>query len=176
MLKLQLNPHFLFNSLNTLSSLVHEDADKASEFIRKMSEVYRYVLDNRNRELVTLSEEMEFISAFSYLIGLRFQGMVEFIFVVDPEDLHKKIAPMTLQLLVENAVKHNVASRQKPLTVRIFSGKSYIKVSNNYQPKHDQKGSGMGLKNISSRYAFLTNKKVVIRNDHDMFEVVIPLI
>ena len=83
---------------------------------------------------------------------------------------------MTLQLLVENAVKHNVVSRQKPLRIRIFSGKSYIKVSNNFQPKADQKGSGMGLKNISSRYAFLSNRKVVIRNEDDIFEVTIPLI
>ena len=176
MLKLQLNPHFLFNSLNTLSSLVYEDASKASDFIRKLSDVYRYVLDNRNRELVPLSEEMEFIRSFTYLLGLRFQGMIEFVYDIDEQDLERKIAPMTLQLLVENAVKHNVVSRQKPLKIRIFSGKSYIKVSNNFQPKADQKGSGMGLKNISSRYTFLSKRKVVIRNDAEIFEVIIPLI
>lgn len=176
MLRLQLNPHFLFNSLNTLSSLVHEDPDKASDFIRKLSEVYRYVLDNRNRELVSLAQEMDFIRSFSYLLGIRFQGMIEFVFEVDHDDLDKKIAPMTLQLLVENAVKHNISSMQKPLKIRVFSGRSYIKVSNNYQPKADQKSGGMGLKNISSRYAFLTDRKVMIRNENDIFEVTIPLI
>ena len=176
MLKLQLNPHFLFNSLNTLSSLVHEDAAKASDFVRKLSEVYRYVLDNRNRELVSLAEEMEFIRSFTYLLGLRFQGMIEFVFAVDETDMDRKIAPMTLQLLVENAVKHNVVSSQKPLMVRIFSGNSYIKVTNNFQPKADQRGGGMGLKNISSRYAFLSKRKVVVRNDEKIFEVIVPLI
>jgi sensor histidine kinase YesM len=176
MLKLQLNPHFLFNSLNTLSSLVYEDAGKASDFVRKLSEVYRYVLDNRNRELVSLAEEMDFIRSFTYLLGIRFMGMVEFRLEVDENDLVKQIAPMTLQLLVENAVKHNVASRQKPLVIRIFSGRSYIKVTNNFQPKADQKQGGVGLKNITSRYAFLTDSKVTIRNDENIFEVTIPLL
>lgn len=176
MLKLQLNPHFLFNSLNTLSSLVYEDAPKAADFIRKLSEVYRYVLDNRDRELVPLAQELDFIRSFTYLLEIRFQGMIEFIFHIDDKDLKKLIAPMTLQLLVENAVKHNVASRLKPLTVRIISDRRDIIVFNNYQPKADQKGSGMGLKNISSRYAYLTNKKVEIINDKSNFEVRIPLI
>lgn len=176
MLKLQLNPHFLFNSLNTLSSLVYEDAAKASDFIRKLSEVYRYVLDNRSRELVTLSEELDFIRSFTYLLGLRFQGMIDFNFEIDENSLEKKIAPMTLQLLVENAVKHNVASKQKPLKVTVISKGREIKVSNNFQPKSDQTGNGVGLKNISSRYAFLTDKKVNIRNNQITFDVTIPLI
>ena len=176
MLKLQLNPHFLFNSLNTLSSLVYEDAAKASDFIRKLSEVYRYVLDNRDRELVPLLQEVEFIKSFAYLLEIRFQGMIEFTFRIDEKDLAKRIAPMTLQLLVENAVKHNVASQQKPLLIKIISDRRDIIVFNNFQPKTDQKGSGMGLKNISSRYAYLTNKKVEIMNDKSIFEVKIPLI
>lgn len=177
MLKLQLNPHFLFNSLNTLSSLVHDDAGKASDFIRRLSEVYRYVLDNRNRELISLSDEMEFIRSFCFLLEIRFQGMIEFQFDIMEKDLDKKIAPMTLQLLVENAVKHNIASSQKPLLIRIHSQNREIAVTNNLQLKpNPPTGSGMGLKNISSRYAFLTTRKVEITDNSDTFEVRIPLI
>lgn len=176
MLKLQLNPHFLFNSLNTLSSLVHEDAEKASDFIRRLSDVYRYVLDNRNKELVTLREEMEFIHAFSFLQGLRFQGMINFQFNVSEQSLEKTIAPMTLQLLVENAVKHNVASRKQPLQIEISTTNSSLSVTNNLQPKDEHSGTGLGLKNITSRYAFLTDRKVLISSEDHQFKVIIPLI
>jgi LytS/YehU family sensor histidine kinase len=141
-----------------------------------LAEVYRYVLDNRNRELVPLSQEVDFIRSFSYLLGIRFQGMIEFRIHIDEKDLEKQIAPMTLQLLVENAVKHNVASQQKPLLIKIISDRREIMVINNLQLKADQKGSGMGLKNISSRYAFLTQRKVEIINDKGIFEVKVPLI
>ncbi|NTV83089.1 MAG: histidine kinase [Bacteroidales bacterium] len=176
MLKLQLNPHFLFNSLNTLSSLVHEDAGKSAEFIRRLSDVYRYVLDNRSKELVSLREEMEFIRAFSFLQGLRFQGMIDFQFDISEPSLDKQIAPMTLQLLIENAVKHNVVSRKMPLWISIASEEREIIVTNNLQPKEGQMGTGVGLKNISSRYEFLTGRKVKIHQDEHLFRVTIPLI
>ncbi|HNQ82272.1 MAG TPA: histidine kinase [Bacteroidales bacterium] len=176
MLKLQLNPHFLFNSLNTLSSLVYDNADRAAEFVRKLSEVYRYVLDNRNKELVLLKEEMEFIHAFTFLQGLRFQGMIDFRFGIDPESMGKKIAPMTLQLLIENAVKHNVASRRNPLTISVKAGNGRLSVHNNLQPKEEQPGTGVGLKNIINRYQFLTVEKVEITREKEYFEVIIPLI
>jgi len=176
MLKLQLNPHFLFNSLNTLSSLIHEDQEKSSEFIRRLSDVYRYVLDKRSKELVPLKEEMEFIYSFSFLQGLRFQGMIDFRFKVSEDLLDRKIAPMTLQLLVENAVKHNVASRKMPLWIEIIAENNEISVTNNFQPKEDQGGTGIGLKNIASRYEFLSGRKVKIMKDNDQFKVIIPLI
>jgi two-component system, LytTR family, sensor kinase len=176
MLKLQLNPHFLFNSLNTLSSLIHEDQAKSSEFIRRLSDVYRYVLDNRHKELVSLREEMAFIQSFTFLLGLRFQGMIDFRFNVSELLLEKKIAPMTLQLLVENAVKHNVASRKTPLWIEIVGENNTISVSNNFQPKEGQEGTGVGLKNIASRYEFLSGRGVKILNDNQQFKVVIPLI
>lgn len=176
MLKLQLNPHFLFNSLNTLSSLVHEDPAKSAEFIRKLSDVYRYVLENRKKELVTLREEMEFIRSFSFLQGLRFQGMIDFRFDVNEDLSEKKIAPMTLQLLIENAVKHNVASRKAPLWIEIKAEKNEISVTNNFQPREGQEGTGVGLKNIASRYEFLTGRRVKIMKDDQQFKVVIPLI
>jgi LytS/YehU family sensor histidine kinase len=176
MLKLQLNPHFLFNSLNTLSSLVHHDAGKATEFIRRLSDVYRYVLENRNKELVSLREEMEFINSFSFLQGLRFQGMIDFRFTISKEMLDRKIAPMTLQLLVENAVKHNVVSRKQPLSIIISAENDNLVIKNNLQPKEELSGTGVGLKNISSRYAFLTDRKVEIIKEDNLFKVIIPLI
>ena len=176
MLKLQLNPHFLFNSLNTLSSLVHEDQAKSAEFIRRLSDVYRYVLENRNKEIVTLREEMDFIRSFTFLQGLRFQGMIDFRFDISESLLDRKIAPMTLQLLVENAVKHNVASRKMPLWIAISTKEEEIIITNNIQPKEEQAGMGVGLKNIMSRYDFLTGRKVQIHHDDHQFSVVIPLI
>ncbi|NTV84155.1 MAG: histidine kinase [Bacteroidales bacterium] len=176
MLKLQLNPHFLFNSLNVLSSLVYEDQAKSAEFIRRLSDVYRYVLDNRHKELVTLREEMEFIRAFTFLQGLRFQGMIDFRFNINDSLLDRKIAPMTLQLLVENAVKHNVASRKMPLWIEVVTGENDIIITNNLQPKEEQAGTGVGLKNIISRYKFLSGRKVQIINENLVFKVVIPLI
>jgi sensor histidine kinase YesM len=176
MLKLQLNPHFLFNSLNTLSSLIHEDQEKSTEFIRKLSNVYRYVLDNRHKELVALREEIEFIHAFTFLQSLRFQGMIDFRYKIDDLTLERRIAPMTLQLLLENAVKHNVASRKMPLWIEIISSNNEIIIINNLQPKEEQAGTGVGLKNIMSRYEFLSGRKVqIIRDDH-IFKVIIPLI
>jgi len=176
MLKLQLNPHFLFNSLNTLSSLIYEDAGKAAAFIRKLSDVYRYVLDNRNKELVTLQEEEAFISSFTFLLQIRFRDMIHFNFEISQAAKSKRLAPMTLQLLVENAVKHNVVSMKKPLTIIIFANEDYLKVSNNLQVKEETGGTGVGLKNIASRYAFLTDRKVVIEKDDHHFTVKVPLI
>jgi two-component system, LytTR family, sensor kinase len=176
MLKLQLNPHFLFNSLNTLSSLVNSDAVKATEFIRRLSDVYRYVLENRNKELVSLREEMEFIHSFSFLQGLRFQGMIDFRFEIGEELLDRKIAPMTLQLLVENAVKHNVVSSKQPLNILISAENDNLIITNNLQIKEELSGTGVGLKNIISRYAFLTERKVEIIREDKLFKVVIPLI
>jgi two-component system, LytTR family, sensor kinase len=176
MLKLQLNPHFLFNSLNTLSSLVHNDPEKAAEFIRKLSDVYRYVLDNRNKELVLLREELEFIRSFAFLQSLRFQGMIDFRFEIGDELLDRKVAPMTLQLLIENAVKHNIVSSKQPLNIVISAENDNLVIKNNLQFKQEMSGTGVGLKNISSRYAFLTDRKVEIIKDDNLFKVIIPLI
>jgi sensor histidine kinase YesM len=176
MLKLQLNPHFLFNSLNTLSSLVYEDTEKSAEFIRKLSDVYRYVLDNRDRELVSLKQEMEFISAFTFLLGIRFQEMVFFKVDIRKDAMSKQIAPMTVQLLVENAVKHNVASKGKPLTIEISTENDVLWVMNNLQLKHRTENTGVGLKNIKSRYSYLTDRRVEIIQAETSFKVKIPLI
>lgn len=176
MLKLQLNPHFLFNSLNTLSSLVYENAEKASDFVRKLSDVYRYVLDNRSKEIVTLKEEMTFIASYTFLLGIRFQGMVDFKLDIEEKALDRQVAPMTAQLLIENAVKHNIASRQRPLTIHIFTKNDDLWVTNNLQLKEKSENTGVGLKNISSRYAFLTSRQVEIIRNEESFTVKVPLI
>ncbi|MFH1121155.1 MAG: histidine kinase [Bacteroidota bacterium] len=177
-LRTQVNPHFLFNSLNTLSALVYEDREKAAGFIRDLSDVYRYVLDNRSRETILLREEVRFIRSFVYLYQLRFDNKLEVSIIISENALDRLIAPMTLQLLVENAIKHNVISVKKPLRITISSDTNgYITVSNNLQKKTNEVDSSeIGLKNISSRYAFLTSKAVEIAETENEFIVKVPLI
>ncbi len=177
-LRTQVNPHFLFNSLNTLSSLMYEDRDKAAGFIRDLSDVYRYVLDNRSKELIPLSDELKFIRSFVTLYQLRFDNKLEVVFDIPEDQQVRLIAPMTLQLLIENAVKHNIVSARKPLTIRIdATGNGCIAVSNNLQRKTTGVvSSGIGLANISSRYGFLTEKPVEVIETETAFIVKVPLI
>jgi hypothetical protein len=177
-LRAQINPHFLFNSLNTLSSLIYEDRDKAAGFIRHLSDVYRYVLENRNRETITLSEELTFIKAFVYLYQLRFDNKLTVSVAVEETLLQRLIAPMTLQLLIENAVKHNIVSTRKPLNIEIYTDENlFLNVRNNLQKKQTEEVStAMGLKNIVSRYGFLSRLPVEIKETDNEFIVKVPLI
>jgi LytS/YehU family sensor histidine kinase len=177
MLKSQINPHFLFNSLNTLSSLIYEDKEKASDFIRKLSEVYRRVLDTRSKYLVSLQEELEFIDSYTYLLKIRFDQKLKLNIDIQEEYRERLIAPMTLQLLIENAVKHNIISDKKPLTVNVFVKDSTLAVTNNLQRKiSEEKGSALGLKNIISRYALVTDQKVNFTETDQEFKVLVPLL
>lgn len=177
-LRAQINPHFLFNSLNTLSSLIYEDREKAAHFIRHLSDVYRYVLENRNRETITLGEELTFIKAFVYLYQLRFDNKLIISLKIEDALMHRLIAPMTLQLLIENAVKHNIVSAKRPLNIDIFAENNlYLNVRNNLQKKQaDEASTAMGLKNIVSRYGFLTPHPVKINESDTEFIVKVPLI
>lgn len=176
-LRNQVNPHFLFNSLNTLSSLIFQDQQKAGSFVRELSDVYRYILENRDRELVTLKKELEILKSYIYLLLLRFEQNLS-ITIDLPQNLDNfLIPPLTLQMLVENATKHNVISKKKPLHVKIFAEDIYIVVSNNLQLKDSKTySSKLGLKNIKSRYNYLTDKAVEISEGPDEFKVKIPLI
>jgi sensor histidine kinase YesM len=177
MLQAQINPHFLFNSLNTLSSLVYEDADKSSEFIRRLSDVYRHVLEARQKDLISISEELSFIKSFIFLLELRFDKKLSISIEIDQELFERKMAPLTLQMLIENAVKHNIVSDKRPLHVRVFNNDKYIIVENPLQPKTDKaKGNKMGLKNISNRYKALCGEDVVIVEDNEKFTVKVPVI
>jgi sensor histidine kinase YesM len=175
-LKNQVNPHFLFNSLNVLTTLVHKDADLAEQFIKQLSNNYRYILDTREREVVSLDEEIKNLEAYIFLMKIRFGESLNCQITVDSNG---QIAPLTLQMLVENALKHNEVSRAHPLSIEVFlaENKEYIVVKNNVQKKNNVADStGVGLENIKSRYKFLSDKEVVIHQDKDFFIAQIPII
>lgn len=177
-LRAQINPHFLFNSLNTLSSLIYTDQQKAEIFIRELSDVYRHILDKRDSDLVEIGEELKFLKSFIYLIKLRFESNLSVHLNINEEYNTYLIIPMSLQLLVENAVKHNVISKNKPLSINIYIDlDNYIVVTNNLQIKsQEQYSSGMGLSNIKSRYGYIIEREVIIKADEETFTVKLPLI
>ncbi len=177
-LKNQVNPHFLFNSFNTLSLLIEKDKHLAIKFLKQLSDVYRYVLNQKDSELVDLSTEMEFVKSYIYLQQIRHNENLRVNIDLSPESLILKVVPLSIQMLVENAIKHNIISKEQVLTIDIYSDNlDYIIVKNNLQVKSMIKNSNkLGLANIKSRYEFLSNKKVeVIQNAND-FIVKIPLI
>lgn len=178
MLKNQVNPHFLFNSLNTLSSLIFTNQETAAEFVRQLAKVYRYVLENHEKELITLYEELTFLSSYCFLIEMRFAPCLHFNINISDNSFNQKIMPMTLQMLIENAIKHNILSQKKPLAINvIITDDDFLEITNNLQPKtHKEYSSGLGLKNIKSRYAYLTSRPVEVTQTEQVFRVRIPLI
>jgi two-component system, LytTR family, sensor kinase len=176
-LKNQLNPHFLFNNLSVLSSLVYQNQDKAVDFINELSKVYRYVLENKNAELVSLQEELNFLAHYIYLLKIRFGSSISFEIRVDEEDKNSLIPPMCLQMLVENTIQHNETSQLNPLNVSIFTEKNRLIVSNPIQPRSDKSESSQtGIKNMKFRYQFFTDDKIEVINEEKVFRVVLPLI
>ncbi|WP_157637719.1 sensor histidine kinase [Flexithrix dorotheae] len=177
-LKNQLSPHFLFNSLNTLVTLINEDTRQATSFTEKLSEVYRYILQNKDKELVTLETELQFIKSYVFLLKMRFKDNFQIECDIPSEHQKDFIAPLTLQMLVENAVKHNIMSTAKPLNIfiTIENGKSIV-VKNNLQQKsvvnHSTK---TGLENIIKRYKYLSNQAVDVVVTTSNFIVALPLI
>jgi LytS/YehU family sensor histidine kinase len=176
-LKNQVNPHFLFNNLNVLSSLIHIDKDAASTFVRQMSKVYRYVLEFKEQESIDLKEEITFLDSYFYLLKTRFGDNLQITSKIPDEYLKRKIVPMALQMLVENAIKHNVISNIKPLEIVLGVENDHLFVRNNLQKKSSvELSSGIGLQNIKRRYDFLTTKKVLVEDDENYFTVKIPLL
>ena len=175
-LRNQINPHFLFNSFNVLSDLVYEDQAQAVKFIRQMSDLFRYVLDSRDKELVSLGEELEFMNSYVFLLKTRFGDKLKLDIDLNPE-INAYIVPMTLQLLVENAVKHNEVSEKFPLSISIRQKDQYIEVENALKPKptgNDSKKTG--LKNISQQFAFFTDKEIEVKSTETHFLVRVPII
>jgi two-component system, LytTR family, sensor kinase len=173
-LRNQVNPHFLFNSLNVLTTLVHKDADLAEKFIKQLSDNYRYVLDTREQEVVALNEEIRNLEAYIFLMKIRFGDSLKAHIQVDSDG---KVAPLTLQMLVENAIKHNEVSKSNPLSIDVFEEGDYIIVKNNMQKKNNVvESTGLGLTNIKARYTFLNEKKVIIDENDGCFMVKIPII
>ena len=175
-LKAQVNPHFLFNSLNALTSLVETDQKLAVKFIRKLSEVYRYLLDSSQKEVVPLQQEIDFIQSYFYLQQIR-HGNAILLQNDLPPDGNIVVPPLALQLLLENAIKHNMALEESPLRIHLYLEDDYLVVQNNLQERRARETStATGLQNIKSRYSFLTNKKVQIQQTDQHFTVKLPIL
>ncbi|MEO2052653.1 MAG: 2TM domain-containing protein [Allomuricauda sp.] len=176
-LKNQLDPHFLFNSLNVLTSLIEEDPDQAQKFTTSLSKVYRYVLEQKNKDLVTVDEELNFARTYVRLLKMRFEDSIVFDIPENCSMPEAKIVPLSLQLLLENAVKHNVVTSSKPLHIKVFEKDGMLVVSNNLQEKQVvKKSSGVGLQNIRQRYGILTDREVSISKTANEFSVSLPML
>ena len=176
-LKNQVNPHFLFNSLNALTNLVYEDQDQAAKFIKKLSEVYRYVLESRDKDLVSLATEMKFVESYLFLQKIRYGESLQTAVRATSSE-HYKLPPLSVQMLLENAIKHNIISDEDPLQIDIYQENDYLMVVNNLQKKNiiKSESSEVGLSNIKARYTFLTDRGVIVNDSHQKFTVGLPLL
>lgn len=177
-LRSQMNPHFLFNSLNVLSELVYENQDQAVRFIRKLSDVYRYVLDSREKEVVPLTQEIDFVTSFAALLKERFGANFEFQLHGNEHNVEGPyIVPMSLQLLLENAIKHNVVSSAQPLKVDLYFLENSMKMVNKIQLKrHVEASSNLGLTYLRNQYQLLGGKEVLVKDANGEFSVEVPFI
>ncbi len=176
-LKNQLDPHFLFNSLNVLTSLIDEDPHQAQNFTTSLSKVYRYVLEQKNKDLVTVDEELKFARTYVRLLKMRFEDSIIFDIPDSCSQPEAKIVPLSLQLLLENAVKHNVVTSSRPLHIKVFEQQGMLVVSNNLQEKQVvKKSSGVGLQNIKQRYRILTDREMIVKKTETDFSVFLPML
>jgi two-component sensor histidine kinase len=175
-LKNQIDPHFLFNSLNVLSSLIEENPDAAQKFTTSLSKVYRYVLEQKDKDLVSVEEELKFAKTYMNLLKMRFENSITFE-VPEFENDEAKVVPLSLQLLLENCIKHNIVSEKKPLHIKVYIEVNELIIENNKQIKEVlQDRKGVGLQNIVSRYAILTKRNVIIQESETLFRVKIPIL
>ncbi|WP_310559060.1 histidine kinase [Flavobacterium sp.] len=176
-LKNQIDPHFLFNSLNVLSSLIEENPENAQKFTTSLSKIYRYVLEQKDKELVSVEEELAFAKTYMNLLKMRFENSLFYELPATVNIADAKVVPLSLQLLLENTVKHNVVSEQRPLHIRIYVEGDYLTIQNDYQKKEVlQERNGVGLQNIINRYGIITNRKVLIEQSEQTFTVKIPIL
>lgn len=174
----QIKPHFLFNSLNVLASLVHKDPDLAEKFINELSKLYRRLLEMDSREIVPLQEEMDAFTSYLFLVKMRFGDALN-VAIADYQSFKNYfIPPFTLQLLLENAVKHNEMAQDQPMLVRVDFQPDYVVVSNTFRPKirASEKSTGIGLKNLKGRYHLMTRKQILVEMTPVEFIVRIPLL
>jgi LytS/YehU family sensor histidine kinase len=175
-LKNQINPHFLFNSLNTLSSLVNTQTETAEFFINRLSSIYRYILENGPKDKVSLQAELAFVNDYFSLHKIRSDDKIQLNSNVKDADKYE-IIPVSLQLLIENAIKHNMATRESPLKIFIYLENQYIIVKNNLQRMATQlKSTKTGLKNLSERIRLMTGKELIIEEAKDYYLVKVPLL
>jgi len=177
-LKNQVQPHFLFNSLNTLTALVEKDPPRAVRFIAELSKVYRYLLQSNEKELISLASELQFSQAYFYLLQTRFGDGISLVISVDEACQDRLIPPLTVQMLLENAVKHNQVSVGKPLQMQVcVEGGRWLTIRNNIQRKRTPvPGNGTGLSNIAAKYRLLNQPELEVVNGPDAFVVKVPLI
>ena len=175
MLKTQINPHFLFNSLNSLTTIVEENSN-AVEYIQNLSEFLRYMLKSRDRQLVLVREEVGVLRKYVNLQYSRFKDNLKIDIAIDEKFFHYTTPPLVLQMLVENCIKHNIVSKEKPLKIKVSAEKGWLMVENNLQKKNDMHSTGQGLRNISERYRYFTTQQVKIHETNSIFRVSIPLL
>lgn len=176
LLKQQVNPHFLFNSLNTLQAMIDMNDAEASDFVHNLSLFYRFSLENREDDLIQLKKELDILESFIFLLKSRFEEGIEISIAMDEEVKKSLIPPFTLQLLVENCIKHNVVSLEKPLYIKIFQWDSFIVVTNNKQLKINQDYFGIGLSNIKGRFSHVSGKVIEIIDTDEEFTIKLPVI
>jgi two-component system, LytTR family, sensor kinase len=176
-LRNQINPHFLFNALTSVNSLIHEHPDLATDFLQQLSKVYRYVLQNKEKETVSVSTELTFVKNYTGLLKMKFAEAIEFSIDVDERAKEKKIVPVTLQILIENAIKHNIVSKAHPLKISITEKESFLRVQNNINRKSSVEASNQqGMGNLRSLYQYLTPTPIEIIERDEIYLVKIPLI
>lgn len=176
-LKNQLDPHFLFNSLNVLASLIDENPDQAQRFTTGLSKIYRYVLEQKDKELVSLGEELKFADTYIKLLKMRFEDSIFFDIPEELSNEDAKVVPLSLQLLLENTIKHNIVNESRPLRIKIYETDGYLIVENNFQKKEVLSNrKGVGLHNIVNRYNLVTERKVLIEQTNDIFRVKLPVL
>ena len=176
-LKTQVNPHFLFNNLNTLSAIIPDHPQQAVDFVQQLSKVYRHILEVKDEQSILVKEELDVLKAYAFLLKTRFGNNINIDIDVPEDKLQNKIVPLSLQILMENAIKHNIVSADKPLYVKVFVESGNLVVSNNLQVKNQvNESTGIGLDNISNRYKLLGDKQVKVLENESSFTVSIPLI
>ena len=177
-LKTQLDPHFLFNSLNVLSALIDEKPDKAQQFTIKLANIYRYVLDSRMKDLTDLTDEIKFADDYIELLKMRFENSVQFELDDELRTMDAQLVPLSIQLLLENAVKHNQISEEKPLKISMHRSSEHLRICNNKHPlkQAPRHRDGIGLANIKKRYQRFTDLEVIIDDTDDQFCVHLPLL
>lgn len=176
-LKIQVNPHFLFNNLNTLSSVIPENPRQAVDFVQQLSKVYRHILEVRDENSIILAEELEVLKAYAFLLETRFGENIDININVPKEKLRNKIVPLSLQILMENAIKHNIVSSDKPLKIDVYTQNGCLVVCNNLQKKNQvNESTGIGLDNLRNRYRLLGNKEIKVMESENTFTVSIPII
>ncbi|MNX38934.1 Sensor histidine kinase YehU [compost metagenome] len=176
LLKQQVNPHFLFNSLNTLKSMVDIQDPQSSDFILKLSDFYRFTLESRKLDLIPLREELQILDSYVYLLKARFEDGFVLNNNVDQKQYDSAIPPFTLQLLIENSIKHNVVSLDKPLEIKLYTENDFLVIENQIQLKRGVLSTGVGLDNINQRFMHLVHKEIEIDKNETTFKVKIPLI